>query len=74
VQPLHHRPVPLTPALCTMKPSSSNSRQVTYGYSREVHTGCGGTVVLAHEQWQCQKCGKAPMSVLETKTVYEEKP
>lgn len=41
------------------------------GGAREVHIGCGGTVKLDHEMWRCQKCRKAPMSILETKTVYE---
>lgn len=39
--------------------------------SREIHIGCSGAVVLTHEVWRCQKCRKAPMSILETKTVYE---
>lgn len=39
--------------------------------AREVHIGCGGTVKLGNQVWRCQKCRRAPMSILETKTVYE---
>lgn len=39
---------------------------------REVHLRCGGTVVLRHEEWQCLKCKRRPISVLDTKTIHEE--